>query len=76
MLQLSYMLVAVHFQAAGKLPDFIVNLFDNEAKNQPDSRKFQTSIINNVLAKQKDGTYTLTLKNEKIARYLESTDKN
>ena len=59
------MLLIIHVPDAGQLPDFIVNLFDNESKMQPDQRKFKTSIINNVLEKQSDGTFKLNLQTEK-----------
>ena len=59
----------------GQLPESIMRLHDVEAKNQLNPRAFKTSIINNVLAKQPDGSFKLCMQNAKIQGYIESTEK-
>ena len=59
----------------GQHPESIMRLVDQEAKNQPNPRAFKTSIINNVLEKQPDGTFKLNMQNSKIQGYIEATEK-
>ena len=56
----------VRVQEKGQLPEFIVQLFDKESKNQPNQRKIKSSIINNLLEKQSNGQYQMNLQNNKI----------
>jgi hypothetical protein len=58
----------------GQLPESVMRLVD-DAKHQANPRQYKTSLINNVLEKQPDGTFKLNMQNSKIQGYLELTER-
>ena len=50
-------------QDAGKLPDYIVDMFEAQSKKAENPTKFKRDIVNNLLVENKDGSFSLDVKN-------------
>ena len=53
-------------KAAGKLPDWLVDLYENKSSDDETPRKAKSDIVNTILKKNKKGGYDMDLDNHKF----------
>ncbi len=54
---------------AGAIPPHIAHMWQVESKKQPSCRQYQTSLVNTLMVKQPDGTYSLDTTNHMFESY-------
>ena len=48
-------------KASDKLPAYIVDMYEKEARTQASPRKLRSTMVNKLFTKQADGSYTINL---------------